>query len=642
MTQPALPPALLPDLPGSSGLKSASADAGLALAETRTGIPFQWPEAIVVSLDISPGRTKPDAIGNVAPRALVAGAADSGPAFSSPSSPQPSPQLDISSRRTKPNVVGNVTPQVLAGGAADSSPALSFPSSPQLNQAEASQAGIVNQDAIAVGRASPAKAPQVYSDPISVNANPLPEEGRLQAPDRNSIPSNSITMLAAAPSEAANQLNSIDVETTPAIIHSDSPSAGGGTAVSSPDAFPQNVARGQDSAGSLAGSGASFHVNAPQENTKQENITAPMVRPDGNPPAGHQAVMAAPPSAPSNTRHDGKPNATGAENPLSALNKLGPNAPSTISAESRNALASSSSATLDAPSTAANISAILTSAAFAMPLANGSDTAGVPSIASKDNRPSSSELRSASPTTTPQSILFNKDSSNNVSQAAGPAPDAAVQTVHRSSIPGAVQPVVAQSGPPQAPIVAAPVDAGRQPAAGHAAMSQSLPNPASRNLPTSTESAPLMSSVGEPHAALSLGPVQMAQIVSKATQAEMRVGLNTSAFGNVEVRTVVHASEVGLVIGSERGDLRTLLGSEIPGIANTLQQQNLRLNEVTFHQGFTFSGNLSSGSDSQPRSFTPPPVPAHSPAGETRADNSTEPVVAETTSHRRTGLNILA
>jgi len=647
MTQPALPPALLPDLPGSSGLKSASADAGLALAETRTGIPFQRPEAIVVPLDVSPGKTKPDAVGNVAPRALVGGAVDSGPAFSFPSSPQPSPQLDISSGRTKPDAVGNVTPQALAGGAADSSPAFSFPSSPQpspqLNQAEASQAGIVNQDAIAVGRASPAKAPQVYSDPISVNGNPLSEEVRLQATDNNSITGNSITnMLAAAPSEAVSQLNSINVQTTPAIVRSDSPSPGGGTAVSSPDAFPQNVARGQDSAGSLAWSGASFHVNAPQQNTKQENITAPMVRPDGNPPAGHQPVMAAPPSAPSDTLHDGKPNATGAEKPLSAPNKLGPNALSTISAESRNALASSRPATLDAPSTAANISAILTSAASAMPLANGSDTAGVPSIASKDNHPSSSELRSASPTTTAQSILFNKDSSNNVSQAAGPAPDAAVQTVHRSSIPGAVQPVVAQSGPPQAPIVAAPVDAGRQPAAGHAATPESLPKQSFASLPTSAESGHLMSGVGESHAALSLGPVQMAQIVSKATQAEMRVGLNTSAFGDVEVRTVVHASEVGLVIGSERGDLRTLLGNEIPGIANTLQQQNLRLNEVNFHQGFTFSGNLSSGSDSQPRSFTPPPVPVHSPGAETRADNSTEPVVAETTSHRRTGLNILA
>jgi len=134
----------------------------------------------------------------------------------------------------------------------------------------------------------------------------------------------------------------------------------------------------------------------------------------------------------------------------------------------------------------------------------------------------------------------------------------------------------------------------------------------------------------------------MAQIVSKAAQSEMRIGLNTSAFGNVEVRTVVHASEVGLVIGSERGDLRSLLGSEIPGIANTLQQQNLRLNEINFHQGFTFSGNLSSGGDSQPRSFTPPPLPAHSRGEGNTGDNSTEPVVAEAPSRRHTGLNILA
>jgi hypothetical protein len=152
----------------------------------------------------------------------------------------------------------------------------------------------------------------------------------------------------------------------------------------------------------------------------------------------------------------------------------------------------------------------------------------------------------------------------------------------------------------------------------------------------------MMSSIGESPAAPSMGPVQMAQIVSKATQAEMRVGLSTSAFGNVEVRTVVHASEVGLVIGSERGDLRTLLGNEIPGIANTLQQQNLRLNEVNFHQGSTFSSNSSSGGESQSRSFAPPPLPAHSRAEGNNGDTSTEPVVAEASGRRHTGLNILA
>src|ERR1700682_2727712 len=133
-------------------------------------------------------------------------------------------------------------------------------------------------------------------------------------------------------------------------------------------------------------------------------------------------------------------------------------------------------------------------------------------------------------------------------------------------MPGAVEPVVAQSGALQPLIVSAPVEAGRQPAPSHATTSESLPKQASTTLPTSPESAHLMSNASESQAALTMGPVQMAQIVSKATQAEMHIGLNTSAFGNVEVRTVIHASEVGLVIGSERGDLRSLLGSEIPGI----------------------------------------------------------------------------
>ncbi len=109
------------------------------------------------------------------------------------------------------------------------------------------------------------------------------------------------------------------------------------------------------------------------------------------------------------------------------------------------------------------------------------------------------------------------------------------------------------------------------------------------------------------------GPVQMAQMVSRTAQSEMRIGLNTAAFGNVEVRTVVHGNEVGIMIGSEKGDLRALLSNELPGIASTLQQQNLRLNPVNFHrhqQGFAFSNQMSSGGDAQARSFTRRAAPA--------------------------------
>jgi hypothetical protein len=98
--------------------------------------------------------------------------------------------------------------------------------------------------------------------------------------------------------------------------------------------------------------------------------------------------------------------------------------------------------------------------------------------------------------------------------------------------------------------------------------------------------------------------VQLAQMASKAAQSEMRIGMTTSAFGSVEVRTLVHANDVGVLIGSEKGDLRSLLANELPGIAHTLQQQNLRLVQVNFHQGFAFSNDLGSRGDSPPRSFS--------------------------------------
>jgi len=138
------------------------------------------------------------------------------------------------------------------------------------------------------------------------------------------------------------------------------------------------------------------------------------------------------------------------------------------------------------------------------------------------------------------------------------------------------------------------------------------------------------------------GPVQMAQMVNRAAQSEMRIGLNTSAFGNVEVRTVVHANEVGVLIGSEKGDLRSLLANELPGIANTLQQLNLRLNQVNFHQqGFAFSNQMSSGSDSQPRSFASRPMSTKALSAPMSSAESSEPAEPANPKWGR-GLSILA
>ncbi len=138
-------------------------------------------------------------------------------------------------------------------------------------------------------------------------------------------------------------------------------------------------------------------------------------------------------------------------------------------------------------------------------------------------------------------------------------------------------------------------------------------------------------------------PVQMAHLVSKAAQSEMRIGLNTSAFGSVEVRTTVRANEVGVSIGSEKGDLKSLLSTELPGIANNLQQQDLRLHQVNFHQGFAFSNSMSSGGDAQSRSFASRSFPPSSTsiASET-ASNPNDLPEPENVRHAGGGISILA
>jgi flagellar hook-length control protein FliK len=104
-------------------------------------------------------------------------------------------------------------------------------------------------------------------------------------------------------------------------------------------------------------------------------------------------------------------------------------------------------------------------------------------------------------------------------------------------------------------------------------------------------------------------PVHMARMLSRAAQSEMRIGMSTSAFGNVEVRTVVHANEVGVVIGSERGDLPSLFTNELPGITHNLQHHDLQLNHVNFQQqGFSSGSNSQSGENSQTRSFIRPAI----------------------------------
>ena len=165
------------------------------------------------------------------------------------------------------------------------------------------------------------------------------------------------------------------------------------------------------------------------------------------------------------------------------------------------------------------------------------------------------------------------------------------------------------------------------------------PKPDSRALSETSGSLPVLP---DGPVAGGAGPVQMAQMVAKSSQSEMRIGLNTPAFGSVEVRTVVHNNDVGIVIGTERGDLRSLMANDLPGITTNLQQQNLRLNQVSFQQpGLAFSGN-SSGGNSQYRSFAPVPQPSFTSASLVEPFPAEPVTPLEAPIIRRTGLSILA
>lgn len=112
-----------------------------------------------------------------------------------------------------------------------------------------------------------------------------------------------------------------------------------------------------------------------------------------------------------------------------------------------------------------------------------------------------------------------------------------------------------------------------------------------------------------PHAA---DLVRSARMLEKVAQSEMHIGLRTAAFGSVEVHTVIRQAQVDIAIGSEKGDLRTWLTSEMPVLEASLRQHHLKLEDVRLLETcFSNPMGFSAGADSHPRSFHPPTSSRH-------------------------------
>ena len=233
---------------------------------------------------------------------------------------------------------------------------------------------------------------------------------------------------------------------------------------------------------------------------------------------------------------------------------------------------------------------------------SGSLAGNAQSVGGLINKDSLSANQSAA---SPTGTSFRKD------EVSGAQPVASSQALE-SPVPAAASSASSSANQPS-PVPAAVMSSAAAGAVTAGAILPSTPPAPKSAVPAETPSGSFSNPTPispQPLPNATPGPVQMAQMANRAGESEMRIGMNTSAFGNVEVRTTVHAGDVGLTIGSEKGDLRSLLTNDMPAIANTLQQQNLRLSNVSFMQGFSSSSNGSSnngagaGNPQQP-SFVP-------------------------------------
>jgi hypothetical protein len=189
-----------------------------------------------------------------------------------------------------------------------------------------------------------------------------------------------------------------------------------------------------------------------------------------------------------------------------------------------------------------------------------------------------------------------------------------------------------QQAQPPAELRASPLPQAAQVSANHVVSAP--PSPERAEIRTSAPADTVLPSFPEER-------FQPAHLVDRAGHAEMRLGVSTETFGSVQVHTVIRDSQVGLTIGSERGDLKSFLAAEVPGLESNLRQHDLHFSDVRFvSTNFSSSGNQFGGAGSQSqgfqqgRSFFPTPAKF--------SLNTEESLVQEIADRETNGLNIHA
>src|SRR5262249_29676532 len=82
--------------------------------------------------------------------------------------------------------------------------------------------------------------------------------------------------------------------------------------------------------------------------------------------------------------------------------------------------------------------------------------------------------------------------------------------------------------------------------------------------------------------------VSPAQLMQAANHSELRIAMDTDKLGAVELRAHLSGDEVGAAIAVERRDAHAVLAVELPALQQSLNEKQLRVEQVTLlHGSFT-------------------------------------------------------
>ena len=100
--------------------------------------------------------------------------------------------------------------------------------------------------------------------------------------------------------------------------------------------------------------------------------------------------------------------------------------------------------------------------------------------------------------------------------------------------------------------------------------------------------------------------IQSARVLERMGQSEIRLGLNSKSFGNIELHTHVDQDRVGASIATSHTDLRAAMMAEMPSLERAMAQHQLKLDNLNLDSR-TGSQNRDGGAasgDQSPRSST--------------------------------------